>query len=136
MLNNEIIICVNNRCNKRNECYRAKEVNHMAEAIYSFCRYENCPDNNYNKLINRKGEQNKMRIKNITDINGFFKQLEKCSGNVYLTTKDGDKLNLKSRLTQYVALTSVFDDGVIDDINIDFDNHDDVMLMMHYLIER
>ena len=135
MLNNKIIICGNKKCNKRRECYRAQEVNHMADAIYSFCQYEKCPDNNYNKLIKIKGEEIIMKISNITDITGFFKALEKCAGNVYLTTDDGDNLNLKSKLSQYIAFSSIFDEGMIDNINIKFENSEDARLIVHYLIE-
>lgn len=77
-----------------------------------------------------------MKIQNITDIKGFFKALEKCHGNVYLRTEDGDKLNLKSKLTQYVALASVFEDGHIDDVEITFDVPADMQLMLKYLIAR
>ena len=38
-----------------------------------------------------------MKIKNITDIDGFFKVIDSCQG----------KVNLKSKLCQYVSLTSI-----------------------------
>ena len=34
--------------------------------------------------------------------------IDKCSGKVELLTEEGDRLNLKSKLCQYVSLTSVF----------------------------
>ncbi|MEI2995065.1 MAG: polya polymerase [Roseburia hominis] len=46
-------------------------------------------------------------IKNITDIDGFFKVIDSCQGKVELITGEGDRLNLKSKLCQYVSLTSI-----------------------------
>lgn len=48
-----------------------------------------------------------MKIKNITDIEGFFKVIDSCQGKVELLTGEGDRLNLKSKLCQYVSLTSI-----------------------------
>ena len=47
------------------------------------------------------------------DVPGFLAVLEKCVGNVYLMTRDGDKLNLKSKLCQLVGLTRLIEGGKI-----------------------
>ena len=43
-----------------------------------------------------------MRLVNFTDVDDFFKAVDSCSGLVELVTEEGDRLNLKSRLSQYV----------------------------------
>ena len=43
-----------------------------------------------------------MKVQNITDIEGFFKVVDSCEGKVELVTGEGDRLNLKSKLSQYV----------------------------------
>ena len=43
-----------------------------------------------------------MKVQNITDIEGFFKVVDECKGKVELVTGEGDRLNLKSKLSQYV----------------------------------
>lgn len=53
-----------------------------------------------------------MKIKNITDIDGFFKVIDSCEGRVELLTGEGDRLNLKSKLCQYVSLTSILKSDV------------------------
>lgn len=53
-----------------------------------------------------------MKIKNITDIEGFFKVIDSCQGKVELLTGEGDRLNLKSKLCQYVSLTSILKSDV------------------------
>ena len=49
-----------------------------------------------------------MKIQNITDIDKFFNVIDSCKGKVELVSKEGDRLNLKSKLTQYVALAKIF----------------------------
>ena len=38
------------------------------------------------------------------DVPGFLSVLDSCEGNVYLMTRDGDKLNLKSKLSSALRL--------------------------------
>ena len=45
-----------------------------------------------------------MRLKNIKEINGFMSALDKCTGPVWLESADGCRINLQSKLSQYVAL--------------------------------
>ena len=42
-----------------------------------------------------------MKVQNITDIEGFFKAIDSCKGKVELVTGEGDRLNLKSKLSLY-----------------------------------
>ena len=35
-----------------------------------------------------------MKVQNISDIDGFFKVVDACSGKVELVTGEGDRLNL------------------------------------------
>ena len=49
-----------------------------------------------------------MKIENITDIQEFFKVIDSCKGKVELVTGEGDRLNLKSKLSQYVSMASIF----------------------------
>ena len=41
-----------------------------------------------------------MKVQNITDIDKFFKVVDSCKGKVELVTGEGDRLNLKSKLSQ------------------------------------
>ena len=53
-----------------------------------------------------------MKIQNISDVNTFFKVIDSCAGKVELITGEGDRLNLKSKLCQYVSLTSLLKSDV------------------------
>ncbi len=49
-----------------------------------------------------------MKVHNINDPEAFLKVIDSCAGKVELITDDGDRLNLKSKLCQYVSLASIF----------------------------
>lgn len=45
-----------------------------------------------------------MKITNVAEVEGFLEAVNKCHGNVYLQSLEGDRFNLKSKLSQYVAI--------------------------------
>lgn len=45
-----------------------------------------------------------MKIRNISQLNDFFAAVNQCQGGVWLESPEGDKYNLKSQFSQYVAL--------------------------------
>lgn len=45
-----------------------------------------------------------MKIRNIKQINEFLNAVKKCQGNVWLESPEGDKFNMMSQFSQYVAL--------------------------------
>ncbi len=51
-----------------------------------------------------------MKILNITEPRRFFAAVNACPGRVELVTAEGDRLNLKSTLCQYIAITQMFED--------------------------
>lgn len=51
-----------------------------------------------------------MKIKNITQLNDFIAAVEKCSGEVWLESPQGDKYNLKSQFSRYIALGELLSD--------------------------
>ncbi|MGI6776601.1 MAG: polya polymerase [Acetivibrionales bacterium] len=75
-----------------------------------------------------------MKIKNITDVNKFFQTLDKCKGKVELVTSEGDRLNLKSKLCQYIAITKVFSEAKIDEIELIASEPEDINMLLDYLI--
>lgn len=48
-----------------------------------------------------------MKIKNLKDVETFLNVVNECKGDVTLTSQYGDKFNLKSALTQYVAVAAL-----------------------------
>ena len=56
------------------------------------------------------------------NVSEFLAVLDTCEGNVFLVTKDGDKLNLRSKLSQLVGLTQLIEGGKIADASIVCEN--------------
>ena len=59
-----------------------------------------------------------MKVQNITDVEKFFSVVDSCKGKVELVTGEGDRLNLKSKLSQYVSLANIFSNGEIPELEI------------------
>ena len=48
-----------------------------------------------------------MRLNNIEEINAFLETANSCEGHVWLETTEGDRFNLKSKFSQYVAMAAL-----------------------------
>jgi hypothetical protein len=59
-----------------------------------------------------------MKIQNIDNIDKFFQVVDSCAGKVELVTGEGDRLNLKSKLCQYVSMANIFSNGEIPELEI------------------
>ena len=59
-----------------------------------------------------------MKVQNITDVDKFFEVIDSCKGKVELVTGEGDRLNLKSKLSQYVSMANIFSDGTIAELEL------------------
>lgn len=59
-----------------------------------------------------------MKVTNINNIERFFALVDKCEGKVELVTSEGDRLNLKSKLSQFVSLAQVFSQTVVPEMEI------------------
>ena len=75
-----------------------------------------------------------MKVKNITDINKFFDVVDSCKGKVELITGEGDRLNLKSKLCQYVSLANIFSNGEIPEMEILAYEKEDVDKLLNFMI--
>ncbi|MDD3920394.1 MAG: polya polymerase [Eubacteriales bacterium] len=75
-----------------------------------------------------------MKIKNINNPKRFFEVLNECRGRVELITSEGDRLNLKSTLCQYIALTQMFKEARIDDVELIVSEPDDFNRLLEFLV--
>ncbi|MCR5655553.1 MAG: polya polymerase [Lachnospiraceae bacterium] len=74
-----------------------------------------------------------MKIQNVTDIDGFFQVVDHCKGKVELVTNEGDRLNLKSKLSQYISLAKVFSDDAIPEMELVVYDPDDTMKFINFM---
>ena len=48
-----------------------------------------------------------MKLTNIKEVNEFLRVVNECEGSVWLESTDGSKINLKSKLSQYIAISAL-----------------------------
>ena len=75
-----------------------------------------------------------MKVMNIDDPEKFFEVINKCKGTVELVTAEGARLNLKSQLTKYVAITKLFADNMIPEMEIVAHDPEDVNRLLEYMV--
>ena len=75
-----------------------------------------------------------MKITNIKNIDKFFEIVDSCKGRVELVTNEGDRLNLKSKLSQYVSLANIFSNGDIPEMEIVASEKEDIEKLMNFMI--
>ena len=75
-----------------------------------------------------------MRVTGIKDVEAFIKVIDSCSGRVELVTAEGDRLNLKSRLAQYVSLSRLFADDSLRELEIIASEPEDVNKIIGFLM--
>ena len=85
-------------------------------------------------MKNMKKERRGMKIAGIIESAEFFEKVALCKGSVELLTSEGDVLNLKSKLCQYIALTQMFDDGIVGAFELRLSDESDYEMIKHYLI--
>ena len=75
-----------------------------------------------------------MKVQNITDVEGFFKVVDSCKGRVELVTGEGDRLNLKSKLSQYVSMANIFSNGEIPELELVAHEPEDINRLVDFMI--
>ncbi len=78
-----------------------------------------------------------MKLHNLTDVEGFFKVIDSCEGRVELVSKEGDRINLKSKLSQYFSMAEVFSDGnMIDELEVVAYNPEDTKKLINFMMNN
>ncbi|MCQ2507872.1 MAG: polya polymerase [Dorea sp.] len=78
-----------------------------------------------------------MKVYNISNPRKFFEVVDQCKGRVELVTAEGDRLNLKSKLSQFVSLANLFaskDD--IPEMEILAADPEDMARLVSYIVEK
>ena len=75
-----------------------------------------------------------MKVQNITNIEGFFSVVDSCKGKVELVTGEADRLNLKSKLCQYVSMANIFSGGEIPELEIIAYEKEDIDKLIKFMV--
>ncbi|MGN0252413.1 MAG: polya polymerase [Oliverpabstia sp.] len=76
-----------------------------------------------------------MKITNISNVEAFFQVVDQCKGKVELVTGEGDRLNLKSKLCQYVSLANIFSNGEIPELEVIAHEPEDVNRLVTFMLD-
>lgn len=75
-----------------------------------------------------------MKLKNIKEVEQFRKVVHECEGDVYLKSQEGDVFNLKSALSEYIALGQLLGEQG-DNLELFADRREDEARLINFLAE-
>ena len=74
-----------------------------------------------------------MKIQNVTDVDKFFKVIDECKGTVELVSPD--RINLKSKLAQYLSIASIFANGYIRELDLVAHEKEDIERLIRFMYQ-
>ena len=75
-----------------------------------------------------------MTLENVSNIVGLFNVINSCKGKVELVSEEGDRINLKSRLAQYLALAGAFSQGYVRTLKLQVDDPEDSEKILEFVV--
>jgi len=75
-----------------------------------------------------------MKLKNVKDVEKFIQVINECEHDVYLKSPEGDVFNLKSSLSQYIAIGRLVDENG-DMLELFANSREDEARLMRFLCE-
>lgn len=76
-----------------------------------------------------------MKIQNISDVEKFFNVIDECKGTVELVSPEGDRINLKSKLAQYLSMATIFSNGYIKELELVAYDKEDVDRLIKFMYQ-
>lgn len=76
-------------------------------------------------------DKKKIQLHNI-NFDDFIDAIDKCKGDVYLETKEGDILNLKSKLCQMIGLSTILKNTEVEEATVRCTNQEDETMLFRF----
>ncbi len=76
-------------------------------------------------------DKKKIQLHNI-NFDDFIDAIDKCKGDVYLETKEGDVLNLKSKLCQMIGLSTILKNTEVEEATVRCANQEDETMLFRF----
>ena len=73
-----------------------------------------------------------MKLSNVTDVQKFIATVNSCENDVYLKSLEGDVFNLKSSLSQYIAIGRLLEESG-DNLELFAQTREDELLLLNML---
>ena len=75
-----------------------------------------------------------MKLFNISNVNRFFQIVDSCAGNVFITSNQGDRFNLKSNLSKYVVFTGILAEASIHELELEVEKEEDKDKFINFMM--
>lgn len=75
-----------------------------------------------------------MKLVNVNNVEGLFEVLDKCQGSVYLVSKEGDRINLKSKLSQMLFTANLFTKATINELDLIVAEPEDMKRVVDFMM--
>ena len=77
-----------------------------------------------------------MKLVNINNVDRLFEVLNSCSGNVELVSKEGDRINLKSKLSQMMMTAKLFNTTTISELELIVSEPEDMKKVIDFMMSE
>ena len=75
-----------------------------------------------------------MKIENVNNVEGLFNVLNSCEGLVELVSKEGDRINLKSKLSQMLMMSKMLDTAYIKELELIVHEPQDMKRVVEFIM--
>ncbi len=77
-----------------------------------------------------------VKFSSVADVDAFFQVVDSCRGKVELISGEGDRLNIKSKLNQYVSLVKIFSKETVGRLEVVAAEATDMEKLMNFMMNR
>ncbi len=75
-----------------------------------------------------------MKLVNVNNVDGLFQVLKSCEGAVYLISKEGDRINLKSKISQMLFTANLFNKATIKELELIVSEPEDMKKVVDFMM--
>ncbi len=76
-----------------------------------------------------------MKLENVNNVEGLFKVLDSCKGKIELVSDEGDRINLKSKLTQMIMTANLLNTATIKELELLVSDPDDMKKVITFMMQ-
>ena len=114
--------------NKNSKIYVAGHRGLVGSAIV-----RNLQERGYTNIIGRTHKE--LDLTRQSDVEKFFEVVDQCKGTVELVSPEGDRINLKSKLAQYLSMATIFSNGYIKELDLIAHEKEDIERLIKYMYQ-
>ncbi|SFG13489.1 polya polymerase [Oribacterium sp. WCC10] len=75
-----------------------------------------------------------MKLENVNNVDGLFEVLNSCKGTVELVSAEGDRINLKSKLSQMLMTAKLFNNATIKELELFVSEPEDMKKVVSFMM--